>query len=186
MKFNIAKIAVVFVVLTGLMGCQQAPTKALEQTTNIFAEETVLVDTRNSFLYASSHLQGSLNLVTDDFLIKKNLKVRQYLIDPDLSQTIERLARRGIHPSKKVVLLGETKNSVENLKWAWLLKLLGVDKIQMISQGEFRKSHPNARYQDPDRAEPWILDLSPELQQEFILNKAPDCFVLWSAKKCNS
>lgn len=186
MNAVVSKITVIAILLAVFAGCQQVPTKALEETSNIFAEETVLVDTRSSFLFTSSHLQGSINLVTDEFLIKKNPKMKKYSIDPDFPQIIERLARRGIHPSKKIMLLGEAKNSAENLKWTWLLKLLGVDKIQIFSQNDFRKAHPNARYKDPDRAEPWILDLSPELQQEFILNKAPDCFVSWIAKKCSS
>ena len=167
-----------------LSSCQQAPTKSLEETTNIFAEETVLVDTRSSFLYTSSHIQGSVNLVTADFLILKNPRTKTHSMDPDLQQIVERLARRGLHPSKKILLIGEAKNSVENLKWAWLLKLLGLDKVRMVSLAEFKKSHPNGRYKDSERSEIWNIELSSELQQEFILKKAPDCFVTWSAKRC--
>ncbi len=169
-----------------LMACQQKPTKSLEETVNAYGVETVLADTRSSFFFTSSHIPGSINLTTEDFLILKNPATKKRILDPDLEQTIERLARKGLNPDRKIILLAEKKDGVENKKWAWFLKLLGVENVESMSLAEFNKRHPNSRYPSPSRAESWELKLSPELQQEFILNKASECFVTWSDKNCKS
>ena len=174
-------LALFFLALTN---CQQKPTKSMEEVSNAFRTETVLVDTRSAFLYASSHIKGSINLETTDFLILTNPRTKKRILDPDLNQTIERLAKKGIHPSKKVLLLSDTKNSDENKKWTWFLNLLEVEDIESMSIDDFRKEFKNARYADPNRETSWILKLSPDLQNEFILKKGPDCFVVWSQKKC--
>ena len=166
--------------------CQQKPTKSLEETVNAYGIETVLADTRSSFLFTSSHVPGSINLVSEDFLILKNPKTKKRILDPDLEQSIDRLAHKGVNPDRKIILLADSKDAAENKKWAWFLKLLGVENVEAISVGEFNKRHPNSRYANPSRAESWNLKISPELQQEFILNKATDCFVFWSEKKCKS
>ncbi len=167
-----------------LSNCQQAPTKVINEEANHFGSDSVLVDTRSAFMYTSSHIQGSVNLVTDDFLILKNPKTKKRIMDPDLEQTIERLSKKGLHPNKKIILLSETKNTNENKKWSWLLKYFGFDSLQVLSISEFKKAHPNQRFAEPDRASPWPLQLSSEMQQELILNRGDDCFVSWSDKKC--
>lgn len=173
-----------FLVLS-VVGCQQKPTKSIEEVSNVFRTETVLVDTRSAFLFASSHIKGSVNLETADFLLLKDPRLKKRIFDPDLIQTIERLAKKGIHPSKKVLLLSDTKNSDENKKWTWLLRLLEIEDIESMALDDFRKQFKNARYADPDRATPWTLKLSSELQNEFIISRAPNCFVVWSLKKCD-
>lgn len=182
MKFLTARLYLLLLAA----GCQQSPTKAIEEIAYPFGTKTVLVDTRNSFLYTSFHIPGSVNLVSSDYLILKNIKTKKRILDPDLQQTIERLSKKGFHPNKKIILISEAKNSEENNKWVWFLNLLGIDNIQKISMEEFKKKYPNERYADPERAEIWDLKLSPELQQEFIFKKATDCFVSWSDKKCKS
>lgn len=168
------------------VACQQKPTKSLEETVNAYGVETVLADTRNSFFFTLSHIPGSINLASEDFLILKNPKTKKRILDPDLEQTIEHLARKGLHPDRKIILLADSKDSVENKKWNWLLKSLGLGNIEVMSLAEFNKIHPNSRYANPSRAEIWDIKLSPELQQEFILSKAAECFVGWSEKKCKS
>ncbi len=165
-------------------GCQQKPTKSIDEVANAFKTETVLVDTRTAFLYASSHIKGSVNLESTDFLILKNPATKKRILDPDLAQTIERIAKKGLHPSKKVLLLSDSKNSVENKKWTWFLKLLEIEDIESMGIDDFRKEFKNARYADPDRASVWPLSLSPALQSEFIIKKGPQCFVSWSPKVC--
>lgn len=178
------KFSVLILVFLSVTGCQQKPTKSIDETANVFRTETVLVDTRSTFLFTSSHIKGSVNLETADFLLLKDPRAKKRIFDPDLNQTIERLAKKGIHPTKKVLLLSDTKNSDENKKWTWLLAYLEIEDIESMSLDEFRKQFKNARYADPDRALPWTLKLSSELQDEFILKKAPNCFVVWSPKKC--
>ncbi len=178
------KIAVLIFLLLEISACQLKPTKSIEESANVFKTETVLVDTRSAFLYASAHVKGSVNLSSQDFLLLKNPLNKTRVFDPDLKQTIERLAKRGIHPSKKVLLMSDSKDSVENKKWTWLLKLLEVDSIENTSFQAFRTQTKNARYAEPNSEKPWSLALSEDLQKEFIIKKAPDCFVTWSPKKC--
>lgn len=179
------KRLVACIFLIGLVAsCQQAPTKSFNEDANPFGTDAVLVDTRESFFYASAHIPGSVNLVTGDFLLLKNPKAKKRIMDPDLEQTIERLSKKGLNPNKKVTLIADTRNSVESKKWAWFLKQLGIDNIQMMSINEFKKAHPNQRFAEPGRADVWKLQQSPEMQSEFILGKGDDCFVSFSDKKC--
>ena len=180
----IQKVMVLFMWQLVLASCQQTPTKSLNEEADVFGTDAVLVDTRDSFLYVSSHIQGSVNLVTSDYLILKNPRTKKRIMDPDLDQTIERLSRRGLSQTKKITLLSDQKNSTESKKWAWLLKQLGIENVQMITITEFKKAHPNPRYADPQRAEIWKLQQSSEMQQEFILKKSNECFVSWSEKNC--
>lgn len=182
-------IKVILSLTVGLLlftSCQLAPTKTMEETSNsIFNVKTVLVDTRTSFLYQSFHIPGSVNLVTADFLILKNPGTKKYILDPDLNQTIERLAKKGVGLDRHIILLGSTKNSVENKKWNWLLRNLGLEYVEMNSVDDFNKKYKNARYADPDTAAIWPLKLSDELQSEFITKKAQDCFIIWIEAKCS-
>ena len=174
------------ILAVGFTACLQKPTTSVEETVNIFKPNTVLADTRSAFLYTSWHVPGSVNLLSSDFLILKNAKEKVRIFDPDLDQTIERLAKKGIHPQRKVLLISETKNSDENKKWNWLLKNLGVDNVEFISVQDFKKKHPNARYSPSPSAEVWDPKLSTELQQVFIFKKAASCFVNWSEKICEN
>ncbi|MBC7421268.1 MAG: hypothetical protein H7328_11120 [Bdellovibrio sp.] len=167
------------------VGCQMAPTKVMEESVNVFAENTVLVDTRSAFNYASFHIVGSVNLVTEDFLILKNPLTKRRIFDPDLKQTIERLARRGISPNKKIILISDQAKSDENKKWQWLFKNIEIEDVNLTGFEDFRKKYPNRAFSEPTRSAVWKLQISEDLQNEFIFKKAPDCFVKWSDKKCN-
>ena len=179
------KLVLLLTVFSFLFSCQQKPTKVIEQTSNsIFKVKTVLVDTRDSFSYTSFHIPGSVNLVSADFLIIKDTKNKKRIFDPDLNQTIERLAKKGISKDVKVILLSDSKNLTESKKWLWLLNNLEVEDVKIVSVDEYNKEHKNARYQEPGRQEPWVLSLSEDLQNEFIIKKSKDCFVVWTEKKC--
>lgn len=183
---EIGKLFLILLVFTGcqLMPWNQKATSSIEETVNAFADHTVLVDTRGAFEYASFHISGSVNLSTTDFLILKNPKSKLRILDPDLVQTIERLARRGISPNKKIILISDKANSDENKKWRWLLKNLQVEDITLVGMEEFRKKYPNRAFAEPARSAVWDLQTSEFLQKEFVLKKAPNCFVKWSDKIC--
>ena len=166
------------------VGCQSKPTRVLEETVNVFAKDSVMIDTRSAFEYASFHIEGSANLSTSDFLILKDPKKKSYVMDPDLAQTIERLAKRGIAPEKKIYLLGNRADSPENKKWQWLLKNLEVEDVVLVEFSEFRKDFKNGRYAQAKSERPWYLKSSEEFQKEFIIKKSKDCFVKWSDTLC--
>jgi hypothetical protein len=167
--------------LTGLFfSCQQAPTTALEESVDVFAARTVLVDTRSALDFNSFNIKGSTNLLIEDFVVLQNPlakpKNQKRYFDSNLDNMIERLARRGIHPSKKIILIGSKKDSIENRKWKWILNNLDVKEVSLYSLDQVRKmKHGNFAEID---AEPiWDLKSGPDLQKEFILNKAQRCFV---------
>jgi hypothetical protein len=176
---------IVFVFL--LSGCLSKPTKVIEQSVNVFEKNIVLLDTRSALNYASFHIEGSKNLLVEDFLILKNplskKANKKRLLDPDMNQTIERLAHKGVSPDLKIFLIGESKNSVTNKKWRWLLSYLEINDIHLYSLDEVKKMK-SGRFTEAEKQSPWILKSSVEYQSEFIFKNAPTCFVEWSESKC--
>ncbi len=169
------------------VGCKQAPTKIIEQNVDVFEKNIVLLDTRSALEFASFHIPGAQNLLVEDFLILKNplysVKNKKYLFDPDLNQTIERLAHKGIRPDLKIYLIGDVKNSVNNQKWRWLLSYLEITDISLFSIPEIKKIK-NGRFAVAEKQAPWVLKSSIEYQNEFILKQAPKCFVGWDQNNC--
>ncbi len=183
-KHNFLKF-IVFAFL--LVGCQPKPTKVIEQSVNVFEKNIVLLDTRSALNYTSFHIEGSRNLLIEDFLILKNPLAKKAnkkrILDPDINQTIERLAHKGVSPELKIFLIGDSKNSVNNKKWKWLLSYLEINDIQLYSLDEVKKMK-SGRFTEADKQSPWILKSSVEYQNEFIFKNAPLCFVEWSESKC--
>ncbi len=169
------------------VGCKQAPTKIIEQNADIFEKNIVLLDTRNALDFASFHVSGAQSLLIEDFLILKNplakAQNKKYKFDSDLNQTIERLAHKGVRPDFKIYLIGDSKNSVNNKKWRWLLSYLEIGDVSLFSMSEIKKIK-NGRFADAEKQIPWILKSSVEYQNEFILKKAPTCFVGWDENSC--
>ena len=104
------KVIFAFLLVSTMVGCQQAPTTALEESVDVFAARTVLVDTRSALDFNSFNIKGSTHLLVDDFVVLRNPlakpKNQKRYFDSNLNNMIERLARRGIHPSKKIILIG--------------------------------------------------------------------------------
>lgn len=170
-----------FLILLFLFGCQMKPTVLKEESATPASEKEVLVDTRSALEYESYHISGSVSLRSEDFLILKNPKTQKRILDPDIPQTIERLAKRGITPLKKVILISQKKDSDENKKWTWLLNQFGIYKIETISFDDYRKTHPKRIPQAPPEREPvWSVENS-----EQILKKSEQCFVGWSDLFCH-
>lgn len=163
-----------------LCGCQLKPTVLKEESTTPASEQEVLVDTRSELDFESYHISGSVSLRSEDFLILKNPKTQKRILDPDIPQTVERLAKRGITPLKKIILISQKKDSVENKKWTWLLNQLGIYKIETIGFDDYRKAHPKRIPQAPPEREPvWSVE-----NVEQILKKSDQCFVGWIEKNC--
>ena len=180
------KIGIIFGLLF-LTACQHKPTRALEESVNVFDRPVVLLDTRRSLDYASFHVSGAKDLWWQDFVTldvkTMNARKRKYFFEKDMSPLIERLANRGVSPEKTVYLIGYKQDSTENKRWAWLLKLLEIQDVKMISQEDARKKFPGRRA-DLVAERPWKLKTSQEFQYEFIHNKAQDCFMNFDDLKC--
>lgn len=187
-----------------LVGCQNKPTKIIQESANVFAIPTVLVDVRTAFEYESYHIPGSIRLSTEDFLILKDPKNKIRILDPDLPQLIERLAKRGIHPDRKIILLindfksldnsaTQSKESsvdsasvVEAKKWNWLLRKLDIDSVQIKTLSEFKQETKIKSFAEPQPLGIWSLKSSEDLIKEFLFKKSKDCFVRWNENICKS
>jgi hypothetical protein len=111
------KLSIILILLSVLWGCQSAPTKIKQEVGGTPDKSVVYADTRSALAYTTYHPSGVISLNSDDFIILKNAATQTRVIDPDLNQLVERLARRGISPLKKVKLLSSNKDSDENKKW---------------------------------------------------------------------
>lgn len=174
-----------FFILSALFfigACKQAPTRVQEESSNNYKKNVVLVDTRPAFEFATYHVAGSVNLNSENFLILKNSKTKTRVFDPDLNQTIERLAKRGISPLKSVFLISDKADSVENKKWNWLLQQLDVKNISMMTIEDYHKMNKNLIPQaDPEAMPMWEVR-----NQMTILKKADLCFIKWTELDCRN
>jgi len=174
------KLKLIFSLLAVFVSaCQSAPTRLREQSVNV-DQNTVLVDTRSALEYSSFHFSGSVHLHTSDYLLLKPGLNEKRIFDPDLTQTIERLARRGLHPQKKVILISDDKDQAEAKKWQWLLQKLGLEK-PVISFFSDQKSRLAGR---PPRAQPERMPVWTVEEAGAIVSQAEKCFVLWQESGC--
>ena len=187
-KFSIFACVAGVILFMIFAGCQQKPTKIIEESAEPFEKNRVLLDTRSALDFASFHIEGSQNLLVEDFLILTNpmakKRSQKRILDPDLAQVIERLAHKGVAPDKVIFLVGAPKDSVNNKKWKWLLNRLEIDDVRFATIEEISKIK-NGRFAAAEKMRPWTLKMSEVLQKELIYKKSADCFVGWSEKKCN-
>jgi len=181
MKF----ISLVLILMT-MWACQQKPTKVLDESAQVFEKKAVLIDTRNPFQYESFHIEGSQNLWSEDFLVLTNPKKKTRMLDPDLAQTVERLASKGLHPDKTIILLNDKADAVENKKWKWLLSYLEIKSIELKNINDLKKSMKgqNNRFAKAEVQKPWKLLTSEDFQKDLVLKKAPKCFLKWEPQNC--
>jgi len=169
-----------------VFSCQQKPTKVIEESAQVFKKNTVLIDTRSPLLFESFHIEGSQNLWWEDFVLLTNAKSKKRTFDPDLQQTIRRLALKGIHPEMTVYLINDQSSSIENKKWKWLLSYLDVRNVELKSLADLRKSKSGSinRFAQAEPQDEWILKTSEEFQKDLVSKKIPQCFLKWDEKNC--
>ncbi len=174
------KFLIFVLLMLGLGACQSQPTQLKQEVGGTDPKNRVLIDTRSSFDYESFHVSGSINLNTGDFLILKNAKTQTRILDPDVNQIVERLAKKGVSPLKPVILIGEIKNSFENRKWRWLLKQLDVRDVTTSGLEEFRSQNNSlVPVPKPESMPVWTLENQIEIR-----SKSEKCFVNWSDSDC--
>lgn len=163
-----------------IAGCQAAPTIVKQEVSTQDFKDRVLVDTRSAFEFAGFHIAGSVSLNSGDFLILKNPKTETRVLDPDLTQVVERLAKRGISPLKQIILLGTSGSDTETQKWRWLLKHLDVRNVEIAGFEEFRAQNKSKVPQAaPESVPVWEIK-----NIKKILSLADKCFVNWSRTDC--
>lgn len=92
-------------------------------------KETIVVDARPAFEYSTNHVPQSVNLNWADFTEAE--PAQRGIIQNDVFGAARRLARAGIAPDSKVVVLGKgLQGSGEEGRIAWMLAYLGVTDVQ--------------------------------------------------------
>lgn len=174
------KILPVFLFCFVVLGCQSQPTVIKQEVGTQDFKDRVLVDTRGAFEFAGYHIAGSISLNSGDFLILKNPKTEKRILDPDLGQIVERLAKRGISPLKHIILLGSSGADTETKKWRWLLKQLDVRNIEIAGFDEYRLLNKNTVPQAALAPVPvWEIK-----NTKTIFSRSEKCFVNWSDTDC--
>lgn len=163
-----------------LGACQMAPTKIKNEVGGA-QPDTVFADTRPSLDYVGFRIPGSVHLNSDDFIILVNPEKRTRKLDPDINQTIERLAKKGINPNKKIVLIADNKNQVSAKKWKWLLNNLTVADVSIVIFDDYVKQNAPLRpAAEPERVVPWTSEAKPNWYL-----KSDNCFIVFDEKSCS-
>jgi hypothetical protein len=174
------KILILNFLVLFFSACQLAPTKVKNEVGGTANPNVVYADTRSALAHSTYHPSGTVSLNTDDFIILKNAATQERVLDPDLDQLVERLAKRGISPLKKVKLISNKKDSEENKKWKWLLSKLDVNHVEFLTLDEYiQQNRPLRPQPEPERANVW-----PVPNAAIILTKSQSCFVNWSDADC--
>ena len=128
-----------------ILGCQQKPTVGVTEGglllenrdyRQVIEPQAVLFDTRSPFEYNTHRVPGSINLIPQDFQVKK-----------DPLDAARRLSLYGVTPDTPIVILGD--GSGDEAKLAWEITQLGLRKIETLRVQLFRTL--NLR-QEPARA----------------------------------
>jgi thiosulfate/3-mercaptopyruvate sulfurtransferase len=113
----------------------QAPNS--EPTAVQITPDTVIVDARPAFEYSTGHVPKSFPLQWTDFT--EPVAAQKGVLQADLFAIARRLARIGIQPSTKVVVLGAgLKGGGEEGRVAWMLNYLGVRDARFAEQSIFK------------------------------------------------
>lgn len=143
------------VVVTTVTGCQAAPTKVVEESQVIDAtgstglpdvsgtpgqvlqEEIVLLDARPAFISATSPIKQAQTIDWRDFT--RRIAPRPNAMDGDLFFHARRLARMGIAPETRVLVLGRgAEGDGEEGRLAWTLRYLGLTRVDFQPADDFR------------------------------------------------
>ncbi|MES2856452.1 MAG: rhodanese-like domain-containing protein [Bdellovibrionota bacterium] len=94
--------------------------------------ETVIIDARPAFEYSGAHIPKSINLNWSDFT--EPVPAQKGILQEDLFAVTRRLARLGIGPDSKVVVVGNgIFGNGEEGRIAWMFAYLGIDQVQFTS-----------------------------------------------------
>ena len=161
-----------------LVSCQSPPTVLTNEVAPEGAQIEIILDVRPALNKAGFAIPGSASVESADFLILKPGSNSKRILDPDSPQIIERLARRGLHPFKKITIVYQ--DLIEAKKWKWLLSEASFKKISLIPFDEYISKYAPLRPKAAlDRVEVW----NPQFKADFF-KKSETCFVNWSDEKC--
>ena len=172
--------------MLSLMGCALKPTRSTEKSPRIFKfvdqelpvamksipldQASVILDARAPFEYSLAHIPNSINLQWDEFSEQGTAYKGKLLTD--LFSISTRLARIGIGPDSKVLVVGMgIKGNGEEGRLAWMLNYLGVKQVSMIDISSLKARMINTTQEQNKSATIWkpkVLDAILCASKEFL------------------
>lgn len=138
----------------------------------------VIVDSRSPFETGADVVRGAVLLWWQDFSMPGN-RNKGYL-DEDLGALTKRLSLKGIDRETPVVVLGNVlKGSGEDGRMAWMLKYLGVKKVQIVSMDKVRR-FGLGKQKEPENKPYWspVLAQSTDLHKKSFIDSLGDSEVI--------
>jgi len=144
-------ILILFIFLP-FIGCQSPPTKVFEsgqgaeKSGEKIPRDVLVIDARPAFEYAISHLPGSLNMRWED--LAQKTEPYKGLLEKDLYFHARRLARYGISPKRKILMIGRGhQGKGEEGRLAWTFRVMGITNVTTKSIDAF--SVPLTKQESP-------------------------------------
>lgn len=163
-------------IFLAFIGCQSPPTKifesgqSAEKSGEKIPSDVLVIDARPPFEYAISHLPGSLNMRWEDFAQKT--EPYKGLLEKDLYFHARRLARYGISPKRKILIVGRgIQGKGEAGRLAWTFRVMGIKNVTVKTIDSF--SIPLTKQESPpfESVPIWKpeVDLSLTVEKDFFL-----------------
>jgi thiosulfate/3-mercaptopyruvate sulfurtransferase len=150
--------------------CALQPTKSSEKSQRIFKfankelpgpmksilpdQASVIIDVRTPFEYSLAHIPNSVNVQWDEFSEQGgNYKGK---LQTDLFSITTRLARLGVDPEAKVLVVGQgLMGGGEEGRMAWMLTYLGVKQVSAIALSSLKARMINTTQEQNKAAPIW-------------------------------
>ncbi|MCB0391891.1 MAG: hypothetical protein KDD58_11405 [Bdellovibrionales bacterium] len=115
----------------------------------VIDDSTFVIDARSQFDYSLSHIPQSISLQWDEF--SRPGAIHRGLLNEDLFKVTRRLARKGLGPETKVIVLGNgLQGAGEEARLTWTLLYIGIKNVQFAGLSYFQKA-PMTNEQSPPK-----------------------------------
>lgn len=157
----------------GLSGCASRPTTANENPERRMepveqagplqvTPETTVLDARPAFEYSTGHIPSSISIQWSDFTEPQ--PAQRGILQGDTFAIARRLARLGITPDTKVVVVGRgLQGHGEEGRVAWMLAYLGVRNVRFADLEAFKGNLTTLPSEPPKNAPIWKPEVDESL-----------------------
>ncbi|MEO0335989.1 MAG: rhodanese-like domain-containing protein [Pseudomonadota bacterium] len=119
-------------------------------------DSTIVVDARKRFDYQMAHYPGAIHLRWESF-VNSRARYPGRLIE-EKKKLIQFLALKGLHPSKKVIVVGEgARGDASAGRLAWTLFHLGLSNIQVVGSSSLGLSSNVQQDNKYENAKAWSV-----------------------------
>jgi thiosulfate/3-mercaptopyruvate sulfurtransferase len=154
------RLSAALAVVLALSACQTKPTRTSTSESRAFSNQpvqitpqTIVVDARPAFDYSTAHIPHSVPIAWSDYVEAE--PAQRGIIQRDTFAAARRLARLGLAPESKVVVLGRGYNGGgEEGRVAWMLAYLGVRDVQFAAIDSLKPRLTNAPESQPPPSVP--------------------------------